>query len=104
MIMSLLLKGWGILKMVPREVWYALAALAVVWFYGNQRYDAGRDECRAEYAEAAREAIEQARQADAVAGEAIQATKDEVEQKNDEARNAAAGSDDPLRAGLDRLR
>lgn len=38
------------------------------------------------------------------AAAAVHQTQTEVDQTNDEARRAAAGSDDPLRSGLDRLR
>lgn len=89
---------------LPR--WLKLAgigALAVILLYGAHRL-------------AVRDAVSDDRQAVAVevlernerAGEAAQATleahKTEVEQVNDDARKAASGSDDPLRAGLDSLR
>ena len=60
--------------------------------------------------------VEQARQADAVAAAKVDAIADDVagqvaesqaatiEQENRDARQAAADSDDPLRAGLDQLR
>lgn len=42
--------------------------------------------------------------ASAVAIDAASDTKSKVEKKNDDARKAAAGSDDPLKRGLDSLR
>lgn len=39
-----------------------------------------------------------------VAASAAAETRSEVEKANDDARDAAAGSDDPLKSGLDRLR
>lgn len=60
--------------------------------------------------------VEQARQADAAAAAKIDGIADDVagqvaasqaattEQENRDARQAASDSDDPLRAGLDRLR
>jgi len=38
------------------------------------------------------------------ASSAVVAKQTEVERRNDEARNAARDSDDPLKSGLDRLR
>lgn len=42
--------------------------------------------------------------ANAAATSAADATRTEVEQTNDQARRAAAGSNDPLKSGLDGLR
>ena len=39
-------------RKVPREVWYALAALAVLWWHGNSRYHDGRESVLAELREA----------------------------------------------------
>ena len=44
-----------------------------------------------------------AREADAKAGVAVDATKADVEAGNERARDAAAGSDDPLKSALDNL-
>lgn len=104
MIMAWLLKGWGLLKQVPREVWYALAALAVIWFYGNQRFDAGYDKRDAEQAEIERKAAEKARQGDAAAGGAVETERGDIAASNERARDAAHDSDDPLRDGLNSLR
>lgn len=42
--------------------------------------------------------------ANTAATEAVTATKTEVERTNEDARNAASGSADPLKSGLDSLR
>lgn len=92
------------LKNIPSWAWVAFAAaLCVIGVY-HKGYNAGRDRCEADYAEAARIAGEKARHADSKAGEAVTSTVNEVERKNDEARKAAAGSDDPLKRGIDGLR
>lgn len=92
------------LKMVPREVWYALAAAALLWWIDHRAYDRGYQARTAEYEAEARKAVERARVADQAAGDTVDETRTEVEQGNEDARNAARDSDDPLRAGLDRLR
>lgn len=104
MIFAALLKGWNILKLIPREVWYFLAAAALAWFVDHRAYQRGYGDSEAEHAELARKAAERARVADSAANDTVTRTTDEVEKGNDDARKAAEGSDDPLRAGLDRLR
>lgn len=98
--MTLLATAWAFLKGVPREVYYALAAIAALWW----AYSAGQDAKQAEWDEHTRKALESAREADSAAGEAVTETRNEVEARNAEARNAANGSDDPLRDGLSSLR
>jgi dihydroxyacetone kinase len=84
--------------------WRALAiVLAVLALYAAFRWYVASE-------------VEQARQADAAAAAKVDAIADDVagqvaasqaattEQENRDARQAAADSDDPLRAGLDRLR
>ena len=96
-------KALGLLKSIPREVWYIALALLLLWIWGNQRFDAGYNARTAEYAEAARKAAENAREADAEAGKAVEATRGTIEAGNARARDAAANSDDPLKDGLDAL-
>lgn len=50
------------------------------------------------------EALQEAREADHVADAVVQEAESQVEAENEAARQAATGSDDPLRAGLDQLR
>lgn len=50
------------------------------------------------------EALSDAREADERAHEAGESTRDAIERSNADAKAAADGSDDPLAAGLDRLR
>lgn len=83
--------------------WGALAALAVAAFL---LWD-WRDDARAiaeHDAAAAVQAVATARAADAHARAATDSSINEVESTNDEARAAAENSDDPLAAGLRRLR
>lgn len=61
-------------------------------------------EYRAKVAEAAHKAALKARKADAVARDTVEATKATVEGQNDAAREAAKGSDDPLRDAFKELR
>lgn len=92
------------LKRIPWQLYAGLAAVLV----GVGAYCAGdasgyaRKE--AEQLIIERKALEKARAADAVAGEAVKQATDKTERENDKAREAANGSDDPLRAGLDSLR
>ena len=95
--------GW-VKKNVPREVWYALGTLALLWFVYSHGKSVGYGQSEAEHAEVARKAAEQAREADAVSGSVVDQSKNEVEQGNERARDAANGSDDPLRDGLNGLR
>lgn len=37
---------------IPREVWYALAVMLALWWFGHSRYEAGQADCRAAYAHA----------------------------------------------------
>lgn len=67
-------------------------------------WDRGRDDERAKW-EAAAEHLEDAdAAADAEAVDVAHDAKETIDAQNDEARAAAADSDDKLRAGLDRLR
>lgn len=81
-----------------------LAFVALVagfnWWLSAQR----REAAQADRTATAAAVAPKVREADERAHEAAQAKSNEVEQTNVEAENAAAGSDDPLRAGLDWLR
>ena len=59
---------------------------------------------RAHEGRIAGEVAEQASAAATSAAAAVNQTQTEVDQTNDQARRAAAGSNDPLKSGLDRLR
>lgn len=104
MIWAFAIKWFGWLPKVKREVWYGLAAALAFWWLWNTAESAGEARERAKWEQVAREAAERAREADSAATGAIEATRNEVEQTNDQARAAATGSDDPLAAGFDRLR
>lgn len=96
--------AWHFLKSVPREIWYiAAAALLLVWIDGRA-YDRGYSEREAIAQEQARQAQERANEAAQDASETVTETRNEVEQGNAQAREAANGSDDPLRDGLNSLR
>lgn len=58
----------------------------------------------ADRAQAAVEVLDTARRADAAAVATTAAIQTKVEKSNDEARNAARNSDDPLRDGFGKLR
>ena len=38
-------------SLVPREVWYVLAVVAAIWFYGHLRYNAGQADTQAKFDE-----------------------------------------------------
>lgn len=80
----------------------ALAVLACSLSYCKGRSDGVAIE-RAAQAKAERKQAEKARKADAEARKAQDATVDAIEAENDRAREAAQGSDDPLKAALDVL-
>lgn len=103
MIGMFLLKLNALAKAVPWQVWALLFALAVAWLWGNSRYNDGVDDTRAEYARAAAQAVENARKADAAGVGKADAGKTAVEVGNAKAREAARGSADPLKAGLDAI-
>lgn len=104
MIMAFLSSAWGFLGKVPREVWYALAAAALLWWVDHRAYDRGWADRDAIAQEEARRAVEAGREADGFSRAASDNTRNEVEATNEQARSSADGSDDPLRAGLDSLR
>ena len=86
---------------------YAAIAGALVMSHGLA-YCTGRDDGkaseRAAMAIVEAKAAVKAREADAKAGAAVDAAKADVEAGNERARDAAAGSDDPLREGLGALK
>ena len=96
----------GVVGFLPRHKVYV--AVGAVWALSLAlvRCDALEDGKRAERAAQAiveAKAQETARQADAKAGATVEATKADVEAGNQRARDAAAGSDDPLKSALDAL-
>ena len=89
------LAAWAFMLLLASGAIYA----AYCW-----AWDRGRDHERARW-EAASAKVEKADAAGDAAGMATATqTKGKVEDGNDRAKAAAAGSDDPLRAGLDSLR
>ena len=89
---------------VPWQAWAALAAAIALLIFWNVAKGTGEAAVEAEVAKADRKAVETARSADEAAGQTVDSTQTEVEQTNDEARQAATGSDDPLADALRRLR
>ena len=63
-----------------------------------------RDAVEADRDASKAEALSDAREADERAHGAAETTRDAIERSNTDVKAAADGSDDPLRAGLDRLR
>lgn len=104
MIWTALATVGNVARKVPWQVWAVLGILVTAWVWGNHRYDAGYDARSEEYRQAALEAVQKARKADAVGQGAADASKGAVEARNAKAREAAQGSDDPLRDGLEALR
>ena len=103
---DLLTRAAGYLSGFTFKFWLAvcaalLACLPVAYCKGHGD---GENAASAEYEAAARKAVERAREADTAAGETVTETRNEVENGNERARNAANGSDDPLRDGLGSLR
>lgn len=89
---------------LPRWAWGIGAGLGLLlavaaWLHFHDRAVIENHE-----AEVTKAVTSQAAQAGDAAHSAVSTTQTKVEQQNDEARKAAAGSDDPLRAGFDRLR
>ena len=78
--MTWLLGIRSFLSSVPREVWYALGALLLVWGVYLHGKGVGYDQRTAEYEAAKAKAVERAREADGKAGE--QRNKD-TERNND---------------------
>jgi hypothetical protein len=92
---------------LPRLKLYAAIAGALVLSHGLAYCEGRKDGKASERAAQAiveAKAVEKARKADADAGQAVEATKADVEAGNQRARDAAAGSDDPLRDGLGALK
>lgn len=108
MIMAFLSGAWakvlGFTRFLPWQAWAAIGFVLVVGLSYCAGDSNGYDRRDAEQAEIERKAAEIARDADSDAGSAVDQTKSEVEQGNEDARNAADGSDDPLRDGLNSLR
>ncbi|MFV0645441.1 MAG: hypothetical protein ACK5NN_13260 [Sphingomonadaceae bacterium] len=86
---------------VPWQVWAGLALLMAGWLWGNSRYHAGELAERGRWEAAAAKQMEKARAADASAAAVVAQTVSAIEAENERARDAAAVSDDPLKAALD---
>lgn len=89
------LAAWGIMLLV--------AALALWWAY-SWAYDNGRDDERARWEAAAAKVVAADAKADAAGTVAAAETKGQIDDGNERAKQAAAGSDDALAAGFDSLR
>ena len=86
---------WGIVLLVAALAVYA----AYCW-----AWDKGRDHERARWEAASAKVIAADVKADTVANNVANATKGQIDDGNERAKQAAAGSDDPLAAGFDSLR
>ncbi len=87
--------AWAIMLLV--------AALALWWAY-NHAYSNGRHDERARWEAASAKVIEADAEADTVALETAATTKGQIDDGNERAKAAAAGSSDPLDAIARRLR
>lgn len=103
LILSILAR-WGVPESLRKAVaWLAIIiALAVLLGIAKCSYD--RSIIDAHEAETAAKVEHKAREGDQAARGAADEIRTETEKSNDDARNAAAGSDDPLRDGLNSLR
>ena len=97
---AILLKLFGLPRWAKIAAAVALLVLALPILKGCYDRSVIREHER-EVAEQVREKTEAGEKA---GRDAAVATKSEVEKRNDEARKAAAGSDDPLKSGIDSLR
>lgn len=91
-------------RALPRGWHYLAGAVALLLTAWVWHLFAVRGAVRADREQAASTALQTARDADAASVGAREATRNEVEQTNADARDAANRSDDPLRAALDSLR
>ena len=80
-----------------------LAALALWWAY-SWAYGNGRDDERARWEAASAKVIAADVKADTVANNVANATKGQIDDGNERAKAAAAGSPDPLGDGIGSLR
>lgn len=80
----------------------AIVCAAIALMVALSRYVA--DAVADDRTESRVEALEADSKADDVAGQVAASEAATIEQESDDARKAAAGSDDPLKSGLDRLR
>lgn len=104
MIYAFIMNAWGrVLSLPPKVRMGLLIALACVALLTVHKC-AVREAVEADRAAQAAKVLEQARGADEASRGVVDGVKTEVERKNEESRKAADGSDDPLRAGLERLR
>lgn len=93
----------GFLASVPREVWYILAAVLLLWLAYERGDNAGYERSRAEYAEAVRKAQERARKADDEATKQREADNKSNQEKSD-ARNEAIDRGGRTALNCERLR
>lgn len=103
--LKLMEKGLGP-KAAKLAAWGFMLLLAFLALYAaySWAWDRGRDSERARW-EAASAKVEQAdAKADTAALETTATTKGQIDDANERAKAAAAGSDDPLARGLDSLR
>ena len=97
------IKAWRLIKLVPREVWYGIAAYLAFQIVTGHYYDKGYEARTAEYVALIEEAQEKAIVGGLKAEQAAKATVTAIEAENARAVEAASNSDDPLKAALDAL-
>jgi hypothetical protein len=95
---------WQFMRGIPWQVWAALGALLLLFIAYSQGKGAGVAQERAKQAQIERKAIERTRGADDAARQKVTKGQDDVRQSNERAREAASGSDDPLRSFADSVR
>ena len=92
------------LARVPGWLWVALAVVFACVLAALFVADRERKAVEADRSVSRGKVLERARDADERAHGAGEATRDEIEAGSQAAREAAAQSDDPLRAAMDKLR
>lgn len=92
----------NLLGKVPREVWYALAALVAWWLFSSHYIEQGREEVLTELrkaeAEAAKKALEAVTQADEGRAERAEAEAEVVGGMIERIEEAEAAGENPLDA------
>lgn len=107
MITSFFAPFWALIGRVPKEIWYAIALVLALLFYGNWQYDRGKqvvlDRLAAEAAETAKKAAEARLIADDKAGaraDEFEAQQEKLKKVIDDAQTSDSNALDGLFSGL----
>lgn len=89
---------------LAKGIWVAIALAALIGGFALWLANEKRDAVEADRARSNAEALARARGADEAGLARTGQEREAIEAQNEEARRAAEQSDDPLKAGLDKLR